>query len=700
MAVLNKIRQRSFFLIVIIALALFSFVLADLFRSGGFSGQKAQKTIGNINGEEIKTAEFQNLVDQQRGRGSEMQTVRNVWTQKVNSILVGQQAEEAGIRIDAEHINAELAKNLANNPTFQNANGAFDLGKMQEFVLNLKETDPARYQNWLSLEESTAKQAAQNIYFDMVKAGVGATIKEGELAYKLENDKINIQYVQLPFTSIADSTVTVSKSEIADYVAQHKDEYSREPYTSIQYVKIDETATLEDEQAITKTVTDLLGDKAEFNNVTKTTDTIAGLKSTKNVEEFINENSALKYDDKYVFKSKLPKQVAATLFDGEIGDTYGPYKDAGYIKLSKLVAATKMPDSVKASHILVGWKDLNRGAERTKEAAKALADSIQGVVSSNNSKFSDLASEFSEDTSNKAKGGDLGYFTSGRMVPAFNDYVFENSTGSIGVVETQFGYHVIKIEDQKNIQRAVKLATIAQKIEPSEKTINEVYANSTQFVINARKDGFEEAAKAMNHKVKPINKMNELDENIPGIGKQRSMVRWAFEEDTKVGAIKSFDLPSGYVIAKITAKEGKGVMNAEEASTKVLPILRNKKKAEQLFAKINGEDLNAIASANGVTVKSASAITMKNSTISGAGIERKVVGTAFGLEENVVSKPIEGNKGVYVVKVTSKTPGQGLASYQGLARQQSSEQARKAQAAVLNALNKNADIEDRRAVLY
>lgn len=699
MAVLNKIRQRSFFLIVIIALALFSFVLADLFRSGGFSGQKAQKTIGNINGEEIKTSEFQNLVDQQRGRGSEMQTVRNVWTQKVNSILVGQQAEEAGIRVDAEHLNAELSKNLGNNPTFQNADGVFDLGKMQEFVLNLKETDPVRYQNWLSLEESTAKQAAQNIYFDMVKAGVGATINEGELAYRLDNDKINIQYVQLPYTSIVDSTVTVSKSDIADFVAQHKDEYSREPYTSIQYVKIDETATLEDEQEITKVVTDLLEDKVEFNNVTKTTDTVPGLKSVKNIEEFVNEKSALKYEDKYVFKSKLPRQVAATLFDGEVGDTYGPYKDAGYIKLSKLVATTKMPDSVKASHILVGWKDLGRGAERTKEAAKTLADSIEGVVAKNKSKFADLASEFSEDSSNKAKGGDLGYITSYNDNPLVK-YLYENKIGDIEVIETAGGYHVIKIEDQKNIQRAVKLATVAQKIEPSEKTINEVYANSTQFVINARKDGFDEAAKAMNYKAKPINKMNELDENIPGIGKQRSMVRWAFEEDTEVGAIKSFDLPSGYVIAKITAKEGKGIMNAEEASAKVLPILRNKKKAAQLSAKINGEDLNAIASANGVTVKSASAITMKNSTISGAGIERKVVGTAFGLEENMVSKPIQGNKGVYVVKVTSKNPGQGLASYQGLAKQKSSEQARKAQTAVLNALKKNAEIEDRRAVLY
>jgi len=468
-------------------------------------------------------------------------------------------------------------------------------------------------------------------------------------------------------------------------------------------VKIDEVATLEDEQAITKQVTDLLNDKQEFNNVTKATETIAGLKNTTDVAQFVNENSAIKYQDSYVFKSKLPKQVAATLFDGEVGDTFGPYKDAGYIKLSKLVATTKMPDSVKAKHILVGWNELGRGATRTKEEAKTLADSIKTAVVGNSSKFTELASTFSEDTSNKEKSGDLGYFTPGRMVPAFNNYAFENKTGDVGIVETQFGYHIISIDDQKNYQKAVKLATIAQKIEPSEKTINDIYSKSTQFVIDAREKGLTAAAKDMNLAVKPVNKMNELDENnenIPGVGKQRSIVRWAFEEETDNGSVKSFDVASGYVIAALTNRAEKGLMSVEEASTKLLPILRNKKKATQLKAKVSGEDLNAIAKVNGTTVKSASAITMKNSTISGAGIERKVVGTAFGLEPNAVSKAIEGNKGVYVVKVLSKTPGQGLASYQGLANQQSATQARKAQTAVLNALKANAEIEDRRAVLY
>ncbi|WP_010177234.1 peptidylprolyl isomerase [Aquimarina agarilytica] len=703
MAVLNKIRQRSFFLIMIIALALFAFIIGDLVRSGGFGGQKAQKTIGEINGEEIKTSEFQALVDNQRRSGSDMQAVRNVWNQKVNGLLTGQRANDAGIIVDREHLNEELARRYANDPSLKDDDGNFSLEKLQELILEMKETDRVRYNNWTNNEGEIAKDVAGNVYLNMVKAGLGATINEGELAYKMENDKINISYVQLPYTSVDDKEVEVSKSEILAYINAHKTEYKRDAYADIEYVKIDEVATLEDEKAISTELAKLVNDSDEFNNVTKQTEKVLGFINTKNVEEFVNENSAIKYVDKYEFKSKLNTDVATNLFDAELGKVYGPYKDGAYIKLSKLIAETKIPDSVKASHILVAYKGLQFAGPdvtRTKEEAKKLADSVLTVVSKKSSKFEELAASLSADRSNKDKGGDLGYFTPGRMVPAFNDYVFENKTGDVGVVETQFGFHVIKIEDQKNIQKAVKIATIAQKIEPSEKTINEIYAKSTKFVIDAREKGFEAAAKEENLTTKPVTKMGELDENIPGIGKQRQIVRWAFDKETKKGAIKSFDLPSGYVIAKLTAVEKAGLMNVEEASAKVSPILKNEKKAKILKAKISGASLEEIAKATNTTVKSASAITMKNSTISGAGIEKKVVGTAFALDVNAVSKPVEGNKGVYVVKVTSKTPGQGLASYQGLANKKAEDEARKAQGALLSALKEKAEIEDKRAVLY
>lgn len=703
MAVLNKIRQRSFFLIIIIALALFAFILADLFKGGGFSGSKAQKVIGEVNGEEIQTKEFQDRLEQiSRGR-SGMSSVNAVWRQMVEKELIGQQIEKAGITVDSDHLKGAIEKAYSKDPTFQNENGVFDYDKVQNFVTELKETNPQRYQNfWLGLEKDLLQSAASDIYFDMVKAGLNFSNKEGEIAYKADNETLNLKYVQLPYTSISDSLVSVSKSEIASYIKSHKNTYTQDANVDLVYVKVDEVASLQDEQEISKELQSLIGDTVEYNDQIKANDTIAGFASVKNIEEFVNANSSQKYNAKFQFKKQLNKEVATNLFDAPIGKVYGPYKDGKFIKLAKLVAETKMPDSAKASHILVSWEGLQtaQNVTRSKEEAKALADSILNVVSRSKSKFAVLAEKFSADKSNSAKGGDLGYFTPGRMVPAFNDYIFNGKTGDKGVVETQFGYHVISIEDQKNIQKVVKIATVSKEIEPSEKTIGDIYAKVSNFVQSAKSSGFEAAAKEANFTVSPVDGVKQLDENIPGAGKQRAIVRWAFNEDNKVGAVKSFEIPSGYFVAKIVKRNAEGLKSVEDVSKEVISILRKEKKATLLRDKIKASDLESIAVSNGTRVKNASAVSLKSGSISGAGVEKKVVGAAFGLEKGKISAPINGEKGVYVIEVTEKKPAQGLASYKGIANKEAADLVRGAQNAVIKSLKAEADIVDRRADLY
>jgi len=177
-------------------------------------------------------------------------------------------------------------------------------------------------------------------------------------------------------------------------------------------------------------------------------------------------------------------------------------------------------------------------------------------------------------------------------------------------------------------------------------------------------------------------------------------VRWAFNEDNKEGAIKSFEIPSGYFVTKIVDRKEKGVKSVESASVEVISILRKEKKAELLKAKIKASDLESIAVSNGTTVRSANAVSFKSGSISGAGVEKRVVGTAFGLEEGKVSQPIVGEKGVYVIEVTQKTPAQELASYKGVANKNSSSIVNGSQRAVTKALKEKAEITDRRADLY
>jgi len=703
MAVLNKIRQRSFFLIIIIALALFAFVLADLFRSGGFSGNKALKVIGEVNGEEINTQEFQNRLERiSRGRNG-MSMVNSVWDQVINGRLISQQVEKAGIRVDSEHLKGAIEKAYSSDPTFQNEAGVFDYAKVQSFVNEMKTTNPQRYKSfWLGLEKERLDGAASDVYFDMVKAGINFTGKEGEIVHKSNNETLNLKYVQLPFTSIVDSTVAVSKSEISKYINDHKSQYKEEANTDLAYVKIDEVASLEDEQEISKNLEALIGNTVEYNKQLNANDTILGFAATKDIEEFVNANSSSKYNTQFQFKNDLTEDVATNLYDAEIGKVYGPYKDGSFIKLAKLVETTKMPDSAKASHILIAWEGLRTAQDvtRTKDEAKKLADSIKGIVLKSKSKFADLAKEFSVDKSNNDKGGDLGYFTPGRMVPAFNDYVFKGSKGDVGVVETQFGYHIIRVEDQKNYQKAVKIAIISREIEPSEKTIGEIYAKASNFVQAAKSKGFEEAAKEFNYTVSPVKGVKELDEYIPGVGQQRSIVRWAFNKENETGTIKSFDIPSGYFISKIVSRREEGLMTAENASTEVISILRKQKKAELLKDKIKAPDLESIAVSNGTTVKSANAVSLNSGSISGVGVEKRVVGAAFGLEKGKVSKSIVGDKGVYVVEVTEKTPAQKLASYKGVANKNVSSVVNGAQSAVTKALKDKSEITDRRADLY
>ncbi len=706
MAVLNKIRQRSVFLIVIIALALFSFVIGDLIRNGGAISQKAENTIATINGKDIDRTDFARKVEAASrnfgGSGSSIQAVNYVWNQEVRQAVFEEQFEELGITVGEEQVNQLLEESLVNNPTFQNEAGVFDKAKMQEYVANIKATSPQAYQQWLDYEASVSKGAIEETYLTMIKAGVSSTLKEGELAYKMENDNVDIKYVQLPFSGIKDEEIKVSDAEIQSYIEKHPDQYKAEASRSIRYVLFSETASQEDENEIQGEVAALLNNKVEFNTTTKTTDSIDGLRNVEDVEEFVNQNSAIKFDNRFKFKKDLPAAVADTLYNLSVGDVFGPYKDGEYFKISKVVAQKQMPDSVKASHILVSWEGLRTAGElkRTKEEAKTLADSIMNVVKGDKSKFSPLASEFSADASNKDKGGDLGYFVPGTMVPAFNDYSFENEIGDVGVVETQFGYHIIHIEDQKNEQKAIQVATVARKIEPSEKTINEIFTETTKFQMAAKDKDFEEVSKENNLTVRPVNKIKELDENIPGLGAKRAVVQWAFNEDSKVGDVKRFDVPEGYAVVQLTAKTNEGTMSVKDASAAVKSILIKEKKAELLKSKISAKSVEDIAKNQAQVVKTASALNMKTPTISGAGTEPKVIGTAFALEVGEVSNPIVGNNGVYVVEVTKKTPANGLDTYISYAAQASKSQAGLVSSKVFDALKEAAEIEDKRAKFY
>ena len=715
MAVLNKIRQRSIFLIIIIALALFAFIIGDIFQNLG-SSSKSQTVVATINGEDIERDAFMNQVEniqrQSGGSVSNTQAMNRVWDQEVRNKVMQTQFDAVGISIERDYMRQLLKQNLGSFEEFKNEAGLFDEDKLNEFIANLKaiapETttlngNPVNYKAWTDFEQNISQTGVQQTYFNLVKAGVIGTLTEGELDYELENNKADIKYVQIPFSSIADSLVSVKKSEVKSYIKANLNKYEVEASRDLVYVQFKEVASLEDEQQIQSDLTALISDKEEFNTAANAIQTVVGFENTTDVEAFVNANSSIKYNDAYVFKSSLPTTVADELSNLKPNAVFGPYKDGETYKLSKQVAKKMIADSAKVRHILipfVGSVRADATVTKTDEQAKTTADSIYKVLRSKRSKFKSLLSLSSDKVSNE-KDGVIEFAYSDGFAAEFKAYSFENPKGSLGVVKTNFGYHIIEILGQGKKQQAYKMATIVQEIEPSIKTIDGVFTDKSKFEIAVADADFEAVAKENNYKTSPVSSIKELDETIPGLGVQRAIVRWSFEDGVEVGDFKSFNVSGGgFVVAKVTAVNEAGLMSVEKASVTALPEIRKEKKAKLIKDRISATTLEAIASDEGQTVKTALAVNMKNPTLSGAGREPKVIGTAFGLEEGATLKLIVGDNGVYAIQLTKLTPAEPLPNYQAAANRVGQAKSNAVNTQLYNALKDAADIEDNRATFY
>ncbi len=698
MAILSKIRSKGIFLIVIIALALFAFIFSGvLTNSDSLNGK--QNTVGSVNGTEITREDFGRKVEQQSRalgpNGSTLRAVNTVWDREVEAAVLEEQYEALGIQVSDERLQEILKQRLENNPQFQDEEGFFSPGKMQEYIASVENTEA--YSAWVAFEQQAIEDEKKAIYTNLVKAGVGATLKDGEVAYKLDGNTVDIQYVQVPYTTIADDEVTVSKEDIAAYVKEHKDEFDTEATRSIRYVKFDEKATLEDENEVKAGLTRLITEDVNLDTGKVYGDQGLSEIPVDRIADFVNENSETTYSDRWISGADLKKVERDTLLSLPVGAVYGPYKINNVMYLDRVVAATTLPDSSSVRHILIS----TQGPEAMpKAAAKKLADSLEQVVRRTPSKFSDLAAQFSTDPGSKDKGGVYEFFPQGRMVAPFNDFSFEKEVGSVGTVETDYGYHVIEVLDQTAKKKALKVATIAKELVPSEKTVGEVYSTTQAFEIAAREGDYATVAKEKGYTALPVNSIQPLNELLPGVGAQRDVVQWAFEEDTKVGDVKRFQINDGYIVVQVTKRTKKGLASTEDASAMVTPIVRNKKKAALIKSRISSTDLNEVASSQGQAIKTATALNMANPTIAGAGKEPKVVGAAFGLKEGQTSKLIEGDRGVYLIKVTKLTDAPDLGNYASFATQQAVKARTAVNTQVVQALKKGADVEDNRATFY
>lgn len=731
MATLERIRQRSGLLIIIIGLAMLAFILTDLLGNGQSILRGQQNVVLEINGETVEIKEFSELLEERtEAYKNETQDfgLNNVTTKQLadavfNQVkaekIMGAQYEELGFTVTSK----ELFERIKSNPQIQQAavfkdqvSGQFSDAALQRYVSQVTDNagssaDAANaYREWLNFEEGTRTQTLNNKYSKAVSKGLYIPEALAKMDYTRNTESKTASYTGLLYSSIADSTIEVSESDIRKYFNAHKELYKTEDTRGILYVNFIIEPSTSDKAELSEALKVFMKPRTERNNATGTVDTIPSFANADNDSVFAVQASELPVTQPYYTLDELPNQLDSSFFASPVGTVRGPYAAGNYYRLSKITERTSLPDSAKASHILVAYAGAERAPQtvtRTPQKALALADSLLAVVKEDPAQFDVLARTMNDDAVASADGGNVGWMNknSGMAAP-FKTFALNKPNGTVGKVFTQFGIHIMKVTDQKGANEAIKVTSISMELSPSETTLNNIYNEASSFAaaVNGQ-ENFGEKAEEMGYTARPVKNLQEFDENISGIGNNRDIVKWSFEEESKVGDLQVFTNGSNsYVVAVITDVDEKGYADPMNLRARIEPEVIKEKKAEQLFAKLDAarkaaSDINGIAQNLGTQVQ-AQSVTYTQSSLAGYGNEPKVIGYISGMPANVLSANIMGDRGVYITIVTQETPAPEKPTYlDDRMRMQNALQPR-ASGAAYQSLEKEADVTDRRAVFY
>jgi peptidyl-prolyl cis-trans isomerase D len=506
--------------------------------------------------------------------------------------------------------------------------------------------------------------------------------------------KATADVIVLRYTNIPDSTVVITDADNKAFYDENKYRYETDERRDIEYVVFDIKPSQEDRQDALKHVVDMRDD---FVN-------------TENVMSYVNANSDQRYDSTWMGQKDVPEIVEKAIFENGngVGFVYGPYEDGDAFNLVRIVDQQNRPDSLKASHILIGYEGAYRSESTlSEEAAKAKADSLLNVLKSNPKNeglFAELAEQFTEDPSGKGKGGDLDWFTDGQMVYDFNEFVVNNPVGTMGVVKTMFGYHIIKVTDKTEAQPKVRLAYLKHEITPSTKTYKNIFADANKFVIENRTyEAFNQAIEEQGLTKRSMPRMSKSTTQIAGIDNPREIVRWAFDKNRKEGDVseKIFELDNMFVVAALTGivKEGYAPLDivADQAKYQIL----NKKKGEMAVDKLKacGNDVNRMINELGAESTTVTDVTLDSRVLSNFGVEADIIGTIFGMKEGEEVGPIAGNSSAFIIKNVRIEQPAPTSDYTEIVREKTSQFTNKANG-VYNALRKLAKIKDNRTEIF
>ncbi len=650
MPLMNKLRDNTLTIMIGLVIA---FVIMIIFEwgmdFGGMGGQQRQQNyVGKVNDREITYQEFSNVMHnvtemQRQQFGGEiddefMGFIREqVWENLVNEILLEEEIRRRSIQVtDDEIVNWVYGEHP---PQFLRQQFTDEDGNFDRQAYDMALSDPRNREQVMQLEQMLRQQRKQEKLQSLLMSSIRVTEGEIRQRFKEENIRMDTRYVVIdPNTIVASDEVTVTDEEIQQYYNANPQRFMNPPQRNLKYVRFPFEPSEADEQ-------DVIREIEEYK---------ARVEAGEDFLELVENYSHTPFADAYFRPGDLSPEKERAVFGNEPGDIVGPVIDDDGAHLIKIIdTRTRDEEFVQAQHILLRYDEEKDSAEVQQRADELIAKINDGAD------FAELAREYSQDPGSGQRGGDLGWFGRGRMVPQFEEAAFGAQVGEVvGPVESQFGLHIIKVNERTN--RQVKFATLHLPIEVTSFTRNEIFDEASDFAYVADRRNFEEEADYFGLEVHETGYFSE-NGVIPGIGQSEQVMRFAFEYRT--GTVSDvLEVRDGYGIFLITDSRRESVKPLDEVHSEIRAELVREKRREmarervkEIRDQLEGSSLEEITEIEpSFRIREASDIGI-NSSISGVGRDNKFIGAALGLERGTVSQPIEGTRNFYLIEVIDRT---------------------------------------------
>ena len=706
MATIQRIRQRSGLLVVVVFVALIAFLLGDLFRSGGSKFFGDPNVIGTVNGRDITRQELSQGMEELRAGNPEqyanttsIQLANFVWNNIVTEELLSAELSAAGMSVSEQEIYFDIITNPNIRQNFAGANGQFDENMFKSYIAQVRDNRDASEQSvemwtqWLSFERAVANQAQNFKYTNAIEKAIFMPAGLAETEINRGDAQHPAQYVYVPYIDVNEDEINVSDEDAKRYFNAHKEDFSQEEGRNIEFINFPLAPSESDREGVRAELASL-----SFEWLDVEDDSV-----------FVNQHSDVRFQSEYYTTTELVGTGLDTLVDGQsVGFQKGPIDLGGAFAVVKLVDRKTVPDSVKARHILIPFAGATRAdasVTRNPQEAKVLADSLFAYLEGNPSAFESVSEAFSSDVVAKEKGGDLGYFSRGSMAKPFENFCFFRKNGSMGVVPTQFGWHVIQVTDQKGANDVYKIGQIIREILPSDETIQTLYNQASGYAAEAQTtEDYRALATEKGFFLRPARNLGRFEEVVSGLGTARRVVRWAWDDDREEGNIGLLENDgNGYVVVVLTDKLEEGTSSFEMVQAQCLEAAKKDAKKALVLERLENASagaatIEAVATAAGKEVRTLS-FRISQFNISGVGNEAKVVGTICGLEPGTLSPVILGENGAFVAITSPANPAPQI-DYTNMAQNTQRSIRNLVGTQAYKALQDKAKIEDMRYMMF